>query len=383
MKVALIRQTIRQAAGGAEEAVLGWARSLLEAGHEVHLIGRDIDEASLPEGAVARKLKSPGGPSLIKAAGFARSVSWFLLKSRDKFDVVQSFERTLGQDVYRAGDGCHREWLDRRSLAETPLKNFFITVNPLHLFYLSMERKIFDTTPLIVANSERGKREIMHHYSVSEERLRVVYTGVDRERFEPENRERYRLGVRKELGVPPETPLALFVGGGFKRKGLATAVRAVGELRSKEVYLAVAGRGESSPYKKIASDKGIAERVLFLGQRSDVEALYGASDVLCLPTLYDPCSNACLEALASGIPVVTTSTNGASEAVTEGRNGFVVEDPLDVPGVVKALGEALELKPEGVLEASRESLRPFDWALHRKAMMECFEEILAKRAAAA
>jgi UDP-glucose:(heptosyl)LPS alpha-1,3-glucosyltransferase len=244
-----------------------------------------------------------------------------------------------------------------------------------------MERKIFQTTPLVVANSERGKQEIEHHYQVPKERLRVVHTGVDRERYRPENRGRYRASVRRELEVPLEAPLILFVGGGFKRKGLQTAIRAVAELGPTEAYLAVAGRGDTGPYQKIAAEGSIAERVRFLGQRADVEALYGAADVFCLPTLYDPCSNACLEALASGLPVVTTVANGASEAIAEGRNGLVLSDPLDVAAVANALRAALALEPSVVQEVSRETLHPYNWGLHRQAMLECYEEVLARRRA--
>ena len=380
MKVALIRQTIRAGAGGAEGTVIGWARTLMEAGCEVSLVGRDIEEADLPEGARAHRLKSPGGLSLVKAAGFARAVSWFLLKNRERFDVVHSFERTLGQDIYRAGDGCHREWLIQRARAESAWKRFCVSLNPLHLYYLAMERKLFEATPIIIANAEGGRREIMRHYGVEPERVRVVYTGVDRERFRPEVRRRWRDQVRRELEVPDEAPLVLFVGGGFARKGLAGAIRAVARLGSMGACLAVAGRGDAGPYRRLAAELGAAGRVRFLGERRDVEALCGAADLFCLPTLYDPCSNACLEALACGLPVVTSRANGASEAISQGRNGFVVDDPLDEAEVAEAVLKALALEPGAVAEASVQTLKPYDWEVHRRALMACYEEVIARRA---
>ncbi len=379
MKVALIRQTIRAGAGGAEGTVLGWARTLLEAGHEVHLIGQTVEEADLPPGAVANRLRSPGGFSLIRAAGFARAVSWFLLKHRERFDIVHSFERTLGQDIYRAGDGCHREWLAQRAKAETPLKNLCIAANPLHRYYLSIERKLFKTTPMIIANAEMGRQEILRHYGVSPERVRVIYTGVDRHRFQPANRERFRARVRRELGVPASSPRVLFVGGGFKRKGLAAAIHAVADLGAVEAWLTVAGRGETGPYQRVAAERGVAGRVAFLGERPDVEALYGAADLFCLPTLYDPCSNACLEALSSGLPVVTSAANGASEAIVDGGNGLVVRDPLDRAEVAQAVERALALEPASVFKVSDRTLGPYDWEEHRRAMLVCYEEVIARR----
>ncbi|MFQ5893168.1 MAG: glycosyltransferase family 4 protein [Nitrospinota bacterium] len=379
MKVALIRQAIRAGAGGAAGTVLGWARTLLEAGHEVHLISQTIEEADLPPDAVAHRLRSPRGLSLVRAAGFARAVSWFLLRHRGQFDIVHSFDRTLGQDIYRAGDGCHREWLAQRARAESPWKNFCVTVNPLHRYYLSIERKLFATTPLIIANAEQGRQEILRHYGVAPERVRVIYTGVDRDRFRPANRDLFRATVRQEVGAPATSPLVLFVGGGFKRKGLAAMIHAVADLGSEDVWLAVAGRDDPGPYQRQSAERGVADRVVFLGERADVEALYGAADVFCLPTLYDPCSNACLEALASGLPVVTSAANGASEAIVEGANGLVLNDPLDRAAVAQAVRRALDLDPAAVFEVSERMLRPFDWDEHRRAMLACYEEVLAQR----
>jgi UDP-glucose:(heptosyl)LPS alpha-1,3-glucosyltransferase len=295
---------------------------------------------------------------------------------------VQSFERTVGQDIYRAGDGCHREWLAQRSLVETPWKNFCIALNPLHLYYLSIERRIFASTPLIVAPAERTKREIMDHYRVAPERIRVVRTGVDRERFHPGLRDLHRDRVRRELGVPAEAPVAVFVGSGFHRKGLAWAIRALARLGSQGAYLLVAGRGEKGPYGRLAVEEGLGERVRLLGPRADVEALYGASDVFLLPTLYDPCSNATLEALASGLAVVTTEANGASEAVVPGRSGIVLRDPFDLEALARAVREALDLDRGELVRCSQEALGPYCWDKHREAMMACYEEVLRLKAAA-
>ncbi len=93
--------------------------------------------------------------------------------------------------------------------------------------------------------------------------------------------------------------------------------------------LVVAGRGDA---RKLSSP-----RVQFLGVVRDLPELYGAADIFLLPTIYDPFSNACLEALAAGLPVITTKANGFSEIIENGRHGTVIHEPQDVAAISDAL----------------------------------------------
>jgi UDP-glucose:(heptosyl)LPS alpha-1,3-glucosyltransferase len=163
------------------------------------------------------------------------------------------------------------------------------------------------------------------------ERTRLIYNGVDLQRFAPANRELHRDAVRKRLKIRPEELLVLFVAHNATLKGLPTLIRAVGQLRqaNKPVRLVTIGGDDARKYARAARDQGAEDAIACLGAIEDTAPFYAAADVFALPTWYDSCSLVVLEALASGVPVITSSHNGASELLTEGRDGFVIDDPGD------------------------------------------------------
>jgi UDP-glucose:(heptosyl)LPS alpha-1,3-glucosyltransferase len=258
------------------------------------------------------------------------------------YDIVHSFDRVKSCDVYRAGDGVHREWLRRRREAQPGWKRAVPSLNPLHLVYLTLERGLFEgRCRAIIANSERGKTEILAHYRANPLRIRVIYNSVDLDRFRPADQES-RVKTRTQAGLGDDDRIVLFVGSGFARKGLDTAISALGHLApsSTRVTLLVVGRGDMGRYARLAASLGLGNRVRFVGPVTDVTPWYHAADVLLLPTLYDPFANVCLEALACGLPVVTTAANGAAEALTADI-GVVVEDAQDVEAVARGVESVL------------------------------------------
>jgi len=289
---------------------------------------------------------------------FARAAS--RLVEAGGYDLVHSFERTFTQDIFRAGDGCHREWLKRRAAALGRPRGWLDRLSPRHRAFLYLEARLFADPRLkfILVNSRQGQEEIVRHYGVPEAKIRVVYNGVDRGRFHPGLAAEHRETVRGELGLSPGEPAALFVGSGFARKGLAAVLRALPEAR---LTLLVAGRDRIGPYQALARRLGVARRVLFLGPRLDVERLLGAADLFVLPSLYEPFSNACLEAMAAGLPVVTTAGTGAAEVIEEGQNGCLVGQPPKPEELAEKMNRALALDRAALAALNRKVLEPFDW----------------------
>ncbi len=269
------------------------------------------------------------GPSFLKPLVFAINVRSAI--QRIKPEVVISFERTLSQDIYRAGDGCHREWLMRRKKTVSPAKRILLSINPFHRVILFLERRLFRNTRYVVTNSVRGKEEIIRHYGLPAERIYVIYNGIDLNRFTPEYRCNHRQKIRKGLGIGDDTVVLLFVGSGFERKGLGYLIHTLPILleRKRDVRLIVIGKGRKGRYVREAERLGVGSRVTFLGPVEDVVRYYSAGDIFVLPSIYEPFSNACLEAMAMGLPVVTSKVNGASEIIIDGRTGGIVEDPTD------------------------------------------------------
>ncbi len=280
------------------------------------------------------------------------------------FDVIFSLERTLRQDAYRAGDGCHREWLARRRPYDSWPERLHLACSPFHRTLLALEKRLFQDPglKLVIANSRQVRDEIRRHYQVAPEKIRVIYNGVDRERFSLDRLGNQPPAAIPELGLEPGIPTILFVGSGFKRKGLHFLIAALARMQRRESRLLVVGHGRSAPYQRLARKLGVAQRVRFLGPQPAVERFYAGSQVLALPTIYDPCSNVVLEALACGRPVVTTAANGASEFIHPGTNGAILARPDDCQGLAAALDEYLERAADpAVQQAAVAAVADLSW----------------------
>jgi UDP-glucose:(heptosyl)LPS alpha-1,3-glucosyltransferase len=343
MRLALVRQRW-STLGGAENTLLALTRELLRQGHEVTLVTAEPQPP--PELAPLANLywqPAPVWPGKVgRILGFAVNARLVLQKSR--FDVIYSLERTLLQDAYRAGDGCHREWLGRRRPYDSFPARLHLALSPFHLTLLGLEKRLFNDPrlKLVIANSRQVQSEVRRHYRVAPEKIRVIYNGVDRERFSPARLAALPPGTLGDLGLEPGIPSILFVGSGFRRKGLHFLIAALAGMQRRESRLLVVGHGRTTPYQRLAQKLGVGHRVRFLGPQPRVERFYAMAQVLALPTIYDPCSNVVLEALACGRPVITTAANGASEFIHPGDNGVILQRPNDSQGLAAALDEYLE-----------------------------------------
>ncbi len=241
--------------------------------------------------------------------------------------VLLSLERVWRCDVYRAGDGVHRVWLEKRNEMGGPLQKFSRFLNRKHSAALDLEESLFAKrgAQRVIANSEMVKDEIARVYQYPGDQIDVVHNGVPVETFRDSAD---RAKTRETLGLEEDPVVVLFAGSGWERKGLRFALDAI-ETRAGRMKLLVAGRGDS---KKFSS-----RNARFLGVVRDMPALYRAADIFLLPTIYDPFSNACLEAIAAGLPVITTKANGFSEVIESGRHGTVIDDPRNVAAISEAL----------------------------------------------
>lgn len=341
MKLALIRQRYTPY-GGAERFV---ERAIEALAGEVSITVFAREWAGQPGVRVARC-----DPFFIGRVwrdwSFSRAVCGALGKSA--FDIVQSHERVSCCDVYRAGDGVHADWLDRRARARPWPVRLLDRLNPYHRYVLRAERRLFASPRLraVICNSRMVRDDIQRRFGVPSDRLHVIHNGVDLEHFHPSLREAHRRDLRDRLRVGDDELVFLFVGSGFERKGLGTLIRAFSRYPEPRSRLLVVGRDRAEGrMRALASRAGVADRVIFAGPQEDVRPWYGAADVFVLPTLYDPFPNAALEALASGLPVITSGASGAAEVIHQGENGSVCADPLSVGELLdcmKRVGERAE-----------------------------------------
>ncbi len=371
MRIALIRRRYT-ATGGAERYTAAVAEGLARRSHEVHLFAeRWAGDGGGSSRIRLHRVRVPPGPSFARALAFAVGAARAL--SRERYDAIVSFERTLRQDVYRAGDGCHREWLLRRGAAMPPARRALVRANPLHATYLWLEGRIFrdPRCRLVIANSQRGRDEIVRHYGTDPGRTAVLYTGVDLEAYHPRHRAERREAVRRAFRVADGELALLFVGSGFERKGLGPLLRALDLLRRDAgdltIRLLVAGRREAR-YERMARRLGLVASVTFLGGACNVADLCAGADAFVLPSLYDPFSNACLEAMAAGLPAITSRANGTSELMEDGAEGFLLDDPTDPRAIAKAIlaaGDAAAREAMGAAARRRAEAHPFAEHLDR------------------
>jgi UDP-glucose:(heptosyl)LPS alpha-1,3-glucosyltransferase len=289
--------------------------------------------------------------------------------SRGRYDIVQSHERCLAQDIYRAGEGTHRGYL-------AAMGRRLSKVNPYHRTVMWLESGIFrlKRASHVVAISRLGKQEIERLYGPPADHVTVVYNGVDAERFDPERRSRLGEALRSELGLDARGWTVLFVGSGFERKGLGPLIEGVSLLKSGTVRLLVAGKGRTEPYRSLAERLGIAGQVIWLGPRPDVERLYALADAVALPARYEPFGNVHLEALASGVPVLSSRWAGGSELIANGENGAVVQE---ITG--QAIAEALQAlragDPASLALSARTRASAFTHAAQVDALVELYRRL--------
>jgi len=349
MKLAIVRQKYTPF-GGAERFVERALAALAGKGLDVTIITRQWRGGDM-DGRKLRLCNPFHLGRLWRDASFSNAVSRIV--ATGEFDLVQSHERIPGCHIYRAGDGVHGTWLELRARVQSPLAAWFTRWHPWHRYVLRAEAKMFRHPDLraVICNSYMVKDDIVRRFGVAEDKLQVIHNGVDLEYFHPGLREEHRQRVRAELGIPPAAAAVLFVGSGFERKGLFPLLQAVAAM--VETHLVVVGKDRKLAQAKTMAQKlGLMDRVHFLGGQPDVRPYYGAADVFALPTLYDPFPNAVLEALACGLPVLTSPGSGAAELVDSGCGRVV--DALDVSALRTGLAALLALPSGATAKAARE-----------------------------
>lgn len=313
--------------GGAEAYLKRLAAGVVEKGHQVRLYASGDWPADQWNFGPVTRVK--GG----SATAFADEME--KLRPGADCDVLMSLERIWRCDVYRAGDGVHQAWLERRAEMGGPFQGLSRFLNRKHSATIALEKSLFAKggARRVIANSKMVRDEVVRFYGFPAEKIDLVHNGVPVAAFR--RGEESRRKTRETLGLGTDDVAVLFAGSGWERKGLRFAIDAI-EQSPRQMSLLVAGRGEEGKIK--------SARVRFLGVVQDMPALYGAADIFLLPTIYDPFSNACLEALAAGLPVVTTRANGFSEIIQTGVHGTVLDDPRNIDPIC----EALRLWSDGV-----------------------------------
>ncbi len=385
MKAAVVIEHFNPTRGGAETYTAQLVQWLRGAGHEVTLFTQDWTLE--PTGVTMVSVPVKGISGARRYLSFSTEASQLVREGG--FDVVHSMARILTQNVFQPHGGVMRASLER-SLASSPtaigrgLRRAARWLNTKSDIMLELENIIYTERPLprLIAVSKMVASDMRRFYDVDADKIDVIYNGVDIARFTPENRERFRGPLREELGIPQEAVLLLLVANNYRLKGAEIFVRILSALNKNgggAVRGLVVGAGGEGVYERLAEKTGVAERIVFHEAVVDIERFYAAADIYLHPTFYDPMSLVALEALASGLPVITTRFNGCSEIMTRGIEGFWADDPRDVRAFLSYVEALLDSsRREEAGRAARELALKYPLERNFREIVAVYDKALAE-----
>jgi UDP-glucose:(heptosyl)LPS alpha-1,3-glucosyltransferase len=342
MKVALSFPGCHRRAG-VERVMFECARFLARGGHDVHVFAREWERDPTVSINYHRV------PSLAKP-WFLAGTSYFTQCNRildqSKFDVLNTHGCVCPTGGVQWVQSVHAAWLDRAKLHRRPfsLARAKQALNPAHRAILKLERLHFERRAYqkVIATTEDVRADLKRAYDVPESDVVIVPNGFSPEEFSTARRLERRDAVRAWLGLNPDHLAMLFVANELERKGYETILSAMRVLARPELRLLVVGRPSQARVKRIADAYGIADQVVACGPTGDVSEYHAASDLFVLPTQYEAFCLAILEALGSGLPVVTTNVPGARDAIVPDVNGLLIDDPRGHEALAAALARLLD-----------------------------------------
>jgi UDP-glucose:(heptosyl)LPS alpha-1,3-glucosyltransferase len=395
MNIAFCYESVLPARGGCETYIADLARRSIADGHTVHLYACRWDERALPAEIKFHLLPPVSGPRFLRPWRFSKSC--LDAQRGERHDVTIGFDKTFGQDVlypqgglHAASAACNRNkfhpWL--RGLARA-VKWFDLA----HWSFSLLEKRQYlgAARPLIVVNSYMVRDHFQHFLEISADRLHVVRSAIDPARFPEHDRFKCRQEWRQAHSIAPTETVGLLAAMNYRLKGLEPLLHAVRKLldfpehknRRPEFRLVVAGSPNYQAWQQLAARLGVAEHVIFAGHQDPMRHAYFAADFLVHPTFYDPCSLVVLEALACGLPVITTRSNGAHELLTPPREGFVLDDPHDHDLLAWSMSQLLDpQRRHACALAARKAAANWTFEQHYQALMSVFGEVVRRKRAA-
>lgn len=259
--------------------------------------------------------------------------------------LVFGMDRTRSQTHMRAGNGVHAAYLaKRKSFENYPLYKQWL--NPINQTILNIEKQAFESPKLkiLFTNSHMVKQEVLEYYNISPNKIEVIHNGVEWKEME-ENFSSWHTEKEEkcqEYCLDPNRFHFLFIGNGYERKGLGILMEALATLQTREFHLSVVGKDRDLPlFKKLARSLGLQNRVHFFGPQNTVRPFLQLADSLVIPSHYDPFANVTVEALAMGLFVVSSKTNGGHEVLQE-SNGVIIDELTQIDAVAAALTVAMD-----------------------------------------
>jgi UDP-glucose:(heptosyl)LPS alpha-1,3-glucosyltransferase len=373
MRIALLTRRFDSAGGGTERDLIVTANYLRASRHQVTIFADEI------RGATGDwDVRRVGiGPRLGRALSLLR-FAWTAAPAarRAGTDLVISFARCVGADIIRSGGGAHASYLRAARKWRGEFGATAIRISPYHQMQVIVERQAFQYHGLkgVIAVSNFVRDDLIREFSLSSEKTVTIYNGVDLERFRPTEDPTERAVIRQKFVVPASARVVAFVGNGFARKGLGFLIEAW-PLVAGGAFLLVAGSDrQTEKFERRARALNVSSRIIFAGPQADVTAIFRAADAFAMPSLFEPFGNVVMEAMASGLPVMTSAFSGVGELIPPSMRGFRVDNPDDVGEVALRLG-ALFDAPASLAAEARATAEKFTWKRYANEVNALIEAI--------
>jgi UDP-glucose:(heptosyl)LPS alpha-1,3-glucosyltransferase len=362
MRIAIIKSNYMPFGGG-EKYAHYLVNAFAARGHTTDVLTAEKEE--WVGGAGIHKIHIPMSPvnNFLRLYTFNKGVVSYMRKHLDEYSCVLDMDRTVLQTHIRAGGGSHRGWLERRRKVSSLIKNVSFSLNPFHNYMLHIEKQSLKNPYLkkLICISRIVQSDFLKYYDIDPEKTVVIHNGVEWDSFAGPFREsmEQKDAIRRELNFKQDMHYFLYVGSGYERKGVNFIINAL-TLLPRYCYLVVIGKDRNERrFKIMAHEKGVADRVLFLGprQKRDVVRYLQGADSFILPSVFEPFGSAAIEALAMGLFTITSASTGCSEIIKEGC-GTVVKTPWEIEDLAEGMRLALQSHDRTRI---RESVREFSF----------------------
>ncbi len=337
MNIAIVFERVDPNKGGAETYVVDLCRRLTAAGHDMTLYCRTFRSGALPSRTNVVKVDAAGWPRWLKTWSFASRAS--RAARSGGHDCVIGLINTWDQDILIPQGGLIEASveLSSRRFPRGWRRSFYTAAKKLSLKYwvcraIELRQYAPGRNTRVVAVSGLVQGHLERYAGVRRDRIRLIYNAIDAGRLAFEHEGTARASFREQLGLGESELTGLFLAHNFGLKGLGALIQAVAYRKehnpsARNAKIVVCGGGRSKPFKKLAEKLGVLDQFHFVGFVDDVRKAFAGCDFFILPTYYDPCSLVVFEALACGLPVITTACNGAGEVMTQHVEGIVATTP--------------------------------------------------------
>jgi len=373
MRIAMLTRRFDSAGGGTERDLIITAQGLRAAGHQVTIFADEIRGAT-GEWDVRRV---GAGPRLGRTLSLLR-FAWTAAPAarRAGADLVLSFARCVGADVMRSGGGAHSSYIRAARKWRGALGAAAMRISPYHRVQMIVERQAFRSPGLkrVIAVSNFVRDDLIREFGLAPEKTLTIYNGVDFDRFRPAVDGSERAAIRQKFAIPASARMVAFVGNGFARKGLGFLIEAW-PLVVGGAFLLVAGADrQTEKFARRARGLNVGARIVFTGPLPNVETIFHAADAFAMPSLFEPFGNVVMEAMASGLPAMTSAFSGVAEVIPPSMRGFRVEHPDDVGEIALRLG-ALFDAPASLADEARFTAEKFTWSRYATELNTLLESI--------